>query len=40
MSLGGGCGLVIVSRIVQRHEGRDRAEDKVGQGATFYFQLP
>lgn len=37
---GTGMGLAICERIVQRHHGKIRAEGKVGEGATFYIELP
>lgn len=37
---GAGLGLAIARRIVERHQGRIRAEGRVEAGATFYFNLP
>lgn len=37
---GSGLGLAIVRSIVQQHRGRVWAESTLGQGSTFYVQLP
>ncbi len=37
---GTGIGLATAQRVVGRHRGRIWSEAKVGEGASFYFQLP
>jgi len=37
---GGGLGLAIVRSIVEYHNGRVWLESQLGQGSTFYFEIP
>jgi len=37
---GEGLGLTIVSRMIQRHNGKVRVESRPGSGTTFYVHLP
>ena len=37
---GTGIGLSIVARIIERLNGKVRAESRLGEGATFFFSLP
>ncbi len=37
---GSGIGLALCRRIVQQHQGDLRVQSEVGQGSTFYFDLP
>ncbi|MBV9745230.1 MAG: PAS domain S-box protein [Acidobacteriia bacterium] len=37
---GEGMGLTMVRRMVERHKGKVRVESRVGEGSTFFFELP
>jgi signal transduction histidine kinase len=37
---GSGLGLAITKRIIDRHKGRIWVESRLGEGATFNFELP
>ncbi len=37
---GFGIGLFIASEIIRKHEGKIGVDSKIGEGSTFYFELP